>query len=106
MRNKDICKGQSTLEYAVIIVVVAAALLAMQIYMKRGVQGKMRESADSIGEQFDAVKTVANFTSEHTGTTVQEIASGATNVYSGGQNKGDASDVTNQHGSETVSAWK
>lgn len=103
MENKNINKGQSTLEYAVIIVVVAAALLAMQIYMKRGVQGKMRESTDSIGEQFDAVDTESSFTSQSSGTTVQEIAGGVTNVYSG--SGGGSAAVTDEHGNETVDAW-
>jgi len=31
-------KGQSTLEYAVLIVVIIGALLAIQTYIKRGVQ--------------------------------------------------------------------
>jgi len=48
MRNR----AQSTLEYVVMIAVIAAALFAMQIYIKRGMQGKMRESADSIGQGF------------------------------------------------------
>ena len=46
------CRGQSTLEYAVLISVVVAALIAMQIYMKRGVQGKLRDATDQVGEQF------------------------------------------------------
>lgn len=45
-------RGQGTLEYVTLVVVVIAALLAMQLYMKRGVQGKLRSSADDIGEQF------------------------------------------------------
>lgn len=47
-------KGQSTLEYALIITVVIAALLAINVYMKHGVQGRLKESADDIGKQFDA----------------------------------------------------
>ena len=31
-------RGQSTLEYAVLIVVIIAALIAMQVYLKRGLQ--------------------------------------------------------------------
>ena len=44
-------KAQSTVEYAVLIAVVAGALLAMQIYMKRGAMGKLRSSTDQIGDQ-------------------------------------------------------
>lgn len=45
-------KGQSTLEYAVVIAVVVAALVIMQMYVRRGFQGRLRQSADDIGEQF------------------------------------------------------
>lgn len=45
-------KAQTTLEYAILIGVIVAGLIAMQVYVKRGFQGKLRESADSMGEQF------------------------------------------------------
>ena len=35
-------RGQSTLEYAVFIAVVAAALLAMQTYVRRSIQGQLK----------------------------------------------------------------
>ena len=53
-------RGQSTLEYAVLIVVIIAALVAMQVYLKRGIQGRTRESADQIGEQFSPGWTTSN----------------------------------------------
>jgi len=53
-------RGQSTLEYAVLIVVIIAALIAMQVYLKRGLQGRLRESSDQIGEQFSPGYTVSN----------------------------------------------
>ena len=45
-------KGQSTLEYAVLIIIIIGALLSIQVYVKRAVQGRMRSSADDIGEQY------------------------------------------------------
>lgn len=60
MLRKLKSKGQSTLEYAVLIVVIIAALIAMQVYLKRGVQGRMRESSDQIGEQFSPGFTTSN----------------------------------------------
>jgi Flp pilus assembly pilin Flp len=65
-------KGQSTLEYAIIIAVVVAALLAMQIYVKRGVQGKLRSSTDEIGEQYSPGLTTGSYTTT-TGSTSTEI---------------------------------
>lgn len=53
--------AQSTLEYAVLAVVVIGALLSIQAYLKRGIQGKMKSSADDIsGEQYDNKKTTYN----------------------------------------------
>ena len=55
-------RGQTAVEYAVLLAVLVAALLAMQIYMKRGVSGRLREAADSIGEQYAPRNTTGNFT--------------------------------------------
>jgi Flp pilus assembly pilin Flp len=48
-------KAQTILEYAVVAAVVVAALLAMQSYIKRAIQGKYREAADVFGggEQYE-----------------------------------------------------
>ena len=53
-------KGQSTLEYAVLIIIVIGALLTIQVYIKRGVTGRLKSSADDIGDQFSVGNT--NFT--------------------------------------------
>ena len=50
-------KGQSTLEYAILIIVIIAALISIQVYIKRGVQGKLKSSADDIGDQFSPGNT-------------------------------------------------
>lgn len=50
-------EGQSTIEFTVLVAVTVAALLAMQIYMKRGIQGRLRSAADSIGEPYDPRNT-------------------------------------------------
>ncbi len=46
-------QGQSTTEYAVVVIVIIVALLAMQNYMKRGMQGRMKSTVDDVGEQYD-----------------------------------------------------
>jgi archaellum component FlaG (FlaF/FlaG flagellin family) len=45
-------KAQNTLEYALLIAAVVAGVIAMQYWVKRGFQGKMKESSDDIGQQF------------------------------------------------------
>jgi len=55
-------KAQTTLEYAILIGVIVAGLIAMQVYLKRGYQGKLRESADNMGQQFSPGYTTNKYT--------------------------------------------
>ena len=54
-------RGQSTLELALTIVAVAAAAIAMSIFLKRSVMGNMRESGDQVGGQFTPLTTHSNY---------------------------------------------
>lgn len=42
-------RGQTAVEYAVLLVVVVAALLTMAVYAKRALTGKWREAGDTFG---------------------------------------------------------
>ena len=57
MLNK--AKGQSTLEYAILIIIIIGALLTIQQYVKRGIQGRFKSAADDIGDQFSPGNTNA-----------------------------------------------
>ena len=50
-------KGQSTLEYAILIIIIIGALLSIQMYIRRGVQGRLRSASDDIGDQFSPGNT-------------------------------------------------
>ncbi len=39
-------KGQNTAEYAILIGVIVAAAIAMQIYIRRGMQARVRDAVD------------------------------------------------------------
>ncbi len=67
-------KGQSTLEYGVVIAVVVAGLLLMQNYIKKGVQGKLKESADDIGSQYATNATSRTFSNSSTNSTTNTSA--------------------------------
>ncbi|MDD5500964.1 MAG: hypothetical protein PHH57_04680 [Candidatus Omnitrophica bacterium] len=43
---RRLSKGQSTAEYAIVIGLVIAAAVAMQVYVKRGLQGKIKDAVD------------------------------------------------------------
>ncbi len=40
-------RGQSTAEYAIVFAVVLAALVGMQIYVKRGMNARLKDASDS-----------------------------------------------------------
>ena len=42
-------RGQSMAEYAIVLTVVVTAIVAMQIYVKRGLQGKVKDVSDNVG---------------------------------------------------------
>ena len=50
-------RGQSIVEYAILLGVVIAALLIMQMFIKRGYQGGLKDAADKMGDQFSAGET-------------------------------------------------
>lgn len=54
-------RGQSVVEYAVLITVAIAVVVAGQIYFKRALQGRWKGASDQIGEQFT---TAQNYTIE------------------------------------------
>lgn len=55
-------KAQSTLEYGAVVACIVAALIGMQIYIKRSIQGRLRDAADEIGEQYSARTTRSSLT--------------------------------------------
>lgn len=55
-------KGQTFIEYTAVIVCLITALLAMQYYIQRAVQGRLRSAADQIGEQYAPTKTTGKMT--------------------------------------------
>ena len=107
MRVKTNKRGQSTLEYAIIVVVVVGALIAMQWYIKGGYQGKLRQSSDDMGQQFSPTLTLGNDTTTVTSTNTESWGGGS---YGGGIGPDTVSSNTvnlnvsqNRSGSENVS---
>jgi len=75
-------RAQSTLEYALVIAVVVGALVAMQVYVKRGVQGRLKSAADDIGEQYSPGNTTGTVTVSTTTSSSESLNSGVTNTNS------------------------
>lgn len=67
-------KAQGTLEYAILISLVVAALLAMNAYMKGGIQGRIKTATDDIGQQYSPKDTVGLVTTNSEQTNVEKVA--------------------------------
>jgi hypothetical protein len=50
------------LEYSLLIIIIIAAFITMQIYIKRGFQGRWKSAVDELGDQYDPNKSNSIFT--------------------------------------------
>jgi uncharacterized protein (UPF0333 family) len=104
-------KGQSTAEYAILIGLVIAAAVAMQIYVKRGLQGRVHDatllmvketssstSADYIGNshQYEPYYIKSNFE-------VDRQSKSAVNIAQGIYNANERSTTTRSTGQQEYS---
>ena len=46
-------KAQTLIEYVTILIVVMGVFLAIGTYIKRGIQGRMKDATDELGDQYD-----------------------------------------------------
>ncbi len=76
LNNKRRKKGQSTLEYAILIIIIIGALLSIQVYIKRGIQGRLKGAADDIGDQFSPGNSNIIQTMTTSGVTKETFAAG------------------------------
>ncbi|MDD5654775.1 MAG: hypothetical protein WC486_04415 [Candidatus Omnitrophota bacterium] len=88
--------AQSTLEYAIIVAVVVAALIAIQVYFKRGVQGHLRGQSVAIGEEYCPGQTVIYQQKDVTAATTENTSGGLTTT--------ERDETTQQSGGRWV--WK
>ena len=49
-------KGQNLIEFSIMLAIVVAVFTVMQVYIKRGIQGGLKFSADQLGKQEDFVE--------------------------------------------------
>ncbi len=54
-------KGQSTGEYALVFAIILGAIVAMQTYVKRGIQGRVKAGTDYMASQTPEVGTLTQY---------------------------------------------
>lgn len=52
--------GQTAMEFTILLMIVMGVFIAMQFYVKRGLQGRWKSTTDEFGEQYDPRLTNAN----------------------------------------------
>ena len=58
-------KGQSTVEYALVIAAILAGLLGVQIYLKRGIEGRLHQIGEGFGFVYAPKATTGVSTLRH-----------------------------------------
>lgn len=95
LRRRQNSKAQSISEYVVLIGIVTAALLGMQVYMKRGIQGVIKVQADQLGPQ-QGQQVFINFkrqTKSDSTTYTSSAGTVATESFVGGGRRKDYKDT-------------
>lgn len=87
-------RAQSIMEYAVIIAVITAGLIAMQLYLKRGMQGALRNQSESLGEQYRPGHTISTYEKEITVNVTETSGLGVSSV--------DTEEITKQKTEQKV----
>ncbi|MGE5309369.1 MAG: hypothetical protein ACM3OC_09810 [Deltaproteobacteria bacterium] len=100
-------KGQSTLEVSVLIAAIACAVVAMHFYIKRGVQGKIRQASDSISDQQYDYSAISSDTTliSHTTTDVKQELKDVTGEAGGQLSTPDGTPLTGIESSYKVSDY-
>jgi len=89
-------RGQTLQEYVILLGLVAVAFIAMQTYMKRGAQGRLKDLADQISaKQYEPTDTVSNTMIERTGSSLSK-------EHLGTYTNAGTEDTKTDYGSTTV----
>lgn len=98
-------RGQSTTEYAVLAGIIATALIAMNVYIKRSIQGKIRDLADQMTpqtEHYEPGFTNSTYITTQEGTTVYNYSQGVSRVYQDGREGSTPENITRSGYEETA----
>jgi hypothetical protein len=106
-------KGQNTAEYAILIGVIVAAAIAMQVYIRRGMQSRIKDAVDYskngennelsnffTGEkQYEPYYLSSNFTTAQQGDVTEALQTG------GGVVRDSMSDTTSRSGNQAYTNY-
>jgi hypothetical protein len=105
---RNLRKGQSTAEYAIVIGLVIAAAVAMQVYVKRGIQAKMHDATD-FNDSSATMLTTKQYEPDYATTTnmvsKRDVIEATTTTKGGGVTRAiTGADVSQRTGTTNVAA--
>lgn len=111
-RKLNARRGQNTAEYAILIGVIVAAAIAMQIYIRRGMQARIKDAVDFTrtadddaggniftNSQYEPYYMSTDMTTTQTGSTSQQLQTG------GGIVKDSISEAVERTGNQTYTNY-
>ena len=78
-------KGQTILEYTVLVIIILGVMVAMKDYVKRGIQGRWKSATDDFGDQYDpqAVNSNIMYATQVNSDSIVNIENGSYSSTSG-----------------------
>lgn len=105
-KSDPIFHGQSMAEYAILIAIVSAALLAMQVYMRRGIQGVIKAAADDVGKQEDSRDEAEKGPSLESTYSTNASKTGEQREYANGSTRSEIDETQHVSGESTTTQWQ
>ncbi|MCM8782804.1 MAG: hypothetical protein NC909_00180 [Candidatus Omnitrophica bacterium] len=94
-------RAQTLTEYAILLGIIATAIIAMQVYVKRGLQGRVKDGTDYLGQQTMAIGSTGQYEPyyiEQDFTTGRSSQQTETLETGGGVRRDVTADITNRSG--------
>jgi Flp pilus assembly pilin Flp len=90
-------RGQAVKEFAILVAIAAAALVAMQMYVKRGLQGRLRDLGNQIsGTRYEQTNTTSTTSINKSGGSTETEHLGTYTMSSNDSTQVSASQTTVQ----------
>jgi Flp pilus assembly pilin Flp len=83
-------RGQTILEYTIIVVIMLGVMIAMKDYVKRGIQGRWKSATDDMGDQYDpqAVNSNIMYNTQVNAQSIISVENGSDSSSSQGTEQG------------------
>jgi Flp pilus assembly pilin Flp len=81
-------RGQTIVEYTIIVIIILGVMIAMKDYIKRGIQGRWKSATDNFGSQYDPehLNSDINYSTQVNAISIVQVINGNDNSQGTQQN--------------------